>query len=406
VTLDCPGCQSKLKLDPGKLPAGATTAVCPKCKTRILLPGIPPDGSITVQCARCSARLKVIVARLKPGVSKSKCPKCGQSVDLPAAPPGAAAAPPPSPAPSSEAAAAMTRRLDPREMGLVLGGGTPTETGGGEEQMDASASAPISVDAPVPGSLERSSEDLSKLIDEKVDGLAASTVPRAQAPAADAGPEGKAAAEPSAPEIQITRSQTQEPRPDILSRRSPPPSDTGRQVRPGASSSGARSSAARPGKAPSGGFTSPLLGDASPSAPSSSPFMPLLIGGLVSGSAVGGVGAALWSYIPSGFLPVLPETVSAALGARLGAVVVTLLLTVIGALLGGIALPPPGASGGSAISIFRCAVATGMLGLLAGVLLTVLAGGFDPMPTLTWTANLAIAGILTGLIARALSGRG
>ena len=77
MTLDCPGCKSKLKLDPAKLPPGASAAVCPKCRTKILLPGTAGVEDISVQCGRCSTRLKVKVAKLKPTASRSKCPKCG-----------------------------------------------------------------------------------------------------------------------------------------------------------------------------------------------------------------------------------------------------------------------------------------------------------------------------------------
>ena len=71
----------------------------------------------------------------------------------------------------------MTRRLDPRDLGLVLGG-EESASGQRPAAVEPKAAAPISVDQ----SLGESSADLSRLIDEKIEGLGTDTVPTASAP--------------------------------------------------------------------------------------------------------------------------------------------------------------------------------------------------------------------------------
>ena len=381
MTLDCPGCRSRLKIDPAKLPAGATTAVCPKCKTRILLPKAAAAGELTVQCRSCSARLKVSVAKLKPTVTRSTCPKCGQPVELPAAPPEASRpaverqaaahrAPAPQQAPHQEA---MTRRLDARELGMLLGTGPGREGGG----SPAASAAPIQLGEP----MEQSADDLSQLIDERVDALEDTGPTRAQAsrvapPASrpPAPPAGRPAAPPSpgAERLQEEAAQREAPS-DAAVRRSGP----------GRSSSGSR---------PTPEFGSIAAGSGKP--PSSASL--LMVGGGISGSLVGAALLFLGSSLPDGLRPSAPEALGQALGAGLATLLLTMVLSALGGLLGSVALPPQGESAG--VSVFRCTVATTLLGLLAGVLFSLLSGPFQIKAVAGWTGALALAGILTGIL--------
>ncbi len=412
------------------MPAGATTAVCPKCRTRILLPGTAPGGTITIQCSHCSARLRVKVDRLKPEVSESKCPKCSKPVSLPAAPPG-------------EATAAMTRRLDPRELGLVLGG---TEAPSGKRPAAAvpRAAGPISVDQ----SLGESAADLSRLIDEKVEGLGMDTVPTASAPpAAPPAPPGPALTPPAAlsakPPVREPVEETlgaapaapppaptpvaEEPVDEPikvgesseaaeLSVSLPPPSATdagkaeparaARDSRPSASDRRRIPSGSRPAPPPVPTFRQPTprRGGA--------PVAPLLLGGLIGGAALGGATAAAfwWGGIPETFLPTLPETIASAVGPSVGFVILSVVLTAVGTLLGGLASRPAAteesaARGRARVSVFHCFGGAALLGLLGGAMLTVIGGGFQVLPALAWAVELALAGLLAGILARLLAGR-
>jgi hypothetical protein len=403
LNLDCPGCRSRLKLDPAKLPAGATTAVCPKCRTRILLPGTAPGGTITIQCSHCSARLKVKVTRLKPEVSQSKCPKCAKPVSLPAAPPG-------------EATAAMTRRLDPRDLGLVLGR-EEAPSGQRPEAAEPQAAAPISVDQ----SFSESSTDLSRLIDEKIEGLGMDTVPTASAPpAAPPAPPEIAPVHPAASSsehpIQEPISVEEPSEAAELSVSLPPPSapDLGAakphqpvtDSRPSASGARRISSGSRPARRPV-----PTFGRTAPK-PGGAPVPPLMIGGVIGGAVLGGLTAAAfwWGRIPTVFLPTLPEAIASAVGPNVGFVLLSVVLTAAGVLLGGLAFRPSGteesaAQGRSRISVFHCFTGAALLGLLGGAVLTVIGGGFQILPALAWAVELALAGLLAGVIARLLAGR-
>jgi len=387
LTLDCPGCQSRLKLDPSKLPAGATTAVCPKCKTRVLLPTAAAAGEITVQCASCSARLKVAVAKLRPAPSKSKCPKCGQSVDLPAAPPAGASprsgAPPQAGASRSQASQspvtqmisrprpqeappqqqeAMTRRLDPREIGMVIGAGA------GGTGATSSSAAPI----PIGDSTDHSVDDLSQLIDEKVNALEDTGPSRAQKPPAASAP----AAKPGSPEPAAT----------------PAPRS---QAAPAASDATARRSAVA--KSSSGARQAPEFGAiAAGSAKSSSPAKMLGLLGAISGALVGGALVFLSGSLPEPVRLVPPDAVTQIMGPFLAPLIVVVILSAVGGLLGGVAVPPEGQSAG--VSLFRCTVASALLGLLAGVVFTLMAGPFEIMAVAGWTGALLVSGILTGIL--------
>lgn len=407
MTLDCPGCQSKLRLDPAKLPPGTGAAVCPKCRTKILLPGTSPDSDITVQCGRCSARLKVKVAKLRPTASRSKCPKCGNAVSLPAAPASAAspatrvmqASPPPArqskAPPAGMDASAMTRRLDAKEMGVLMGGG-----GEGGPAGSGKAQEPIEDTSPPGEAFHSSSADLGRLIDEKVDALG------------DAKP--KPPPKPLRPG---------EPSVEDLPIEMPPPAEEGIQgdrgeapppARPVSASSSASSRAGR-NRAPSGPGegAAPTFKSVMPAhtrkADGGGRLMPFLLGGVVSGSVVAAALILGRQSIPENLSPPVPEVISQSLGGpSFGLLAVMIALSALAGILASLALPPEGEKS-TGVSLFRCAVAAGLVGLLAGVGIALVRGGSElavmAVPAASWTIALVLAGLLTGLVARVFGSR-
>ncbi len=426
MNLDCPGCRSRLKLDPSKLPPGATAAVCPKCRTKILLPGTASTAEISVQCSRCASRLKVKVSKLKQTPSKSKCPKCGNIVDLPAAPASAGAGgaatqilrPPAGPAPGRPGApppgvdrSAMTRRLDAREMGVLM-------QGQGAQGGDPAQSAPISLDEPPAGTFESSTSDLGRLIDEKVEGLGE----QGEAPPAPARRIGEPSVEdldielPPASGARFARSGAgAAPGPADRAPRSapagapaaPPVRTDDRLAEQAAAPAGAR----RPGSG-SGNRAIPTfsaIASAAP-APGSGPgAFPFVLGGIIGGSLVAAGLILGGRFLPEGFVPPVPEPVAALTRESLGLLALLILLSAISGLLTSFALPPAGEGGEKRVSISRCAIAAGLVGLLAGVGISLIRGGSDlatmSLPTATWTAALVLSGLLTGLVARIFSSR-
>ncbi len=410
MNLDCPGCRSRLKLDPSKLPPGATAAVCPKCRTKILLPGTASTAEISVQCSRCASRLKVKVARLRQTPSKSKCPKCGNAVDLPAAPsaggsrssatqiPGASPPAKP-PQPPGVDRSAMTRRLDAREMGMLM-------QGQGAQAPDALPSAPISLEDPPSGAFESSSSDLGRLIDEKVDALGE----LGEAPP----PQSPRFGESSVEDLAIELSRSGEPMPDA----SPEHHESGARI-----SAGPRAVAeapAPPGAPPAGRRAGSSSGSraiptfsavagAAPRAASGPGAFPFVLGGIIGGSLVAAGLILGGRFLPSGFVPPVPEPISVLTRESLGLLGLLIFLSALSGLFASFALPPAGEGKEGRISIFRCAVAAGLVGLLAGVGIALIRGGADltsmSLPAATWTAALVLSGLLTGLVARVFSGR-
>jgi len=340
----------------------------------MLLPGAAAAAAeISIQCSGCSARLKVSVGKLKPAVSQSKCPKCGGIVHLPAAPGLAAAAPPSVPMPVT----AQTRRLDPREIGRMLGGMTPAAAG----EAAASAAVPLAVEEP----LEHSDLDLGRLIDQKVAGLGedASGKQAAVKPPAAAAP----APAPSVPPAEAISGTTARE----LDRSGPGPSP--RRT----SDSGSR-------RAPQLEQAVPSLTGGSPTRGQSAP---TLVGGVVGGAFVGGVLALVGPLLPQNLIARVPESIAALTGARVGVVLVTVLLAGFSGWLGGMARPPASSSEGDPgppppPSGFRCTVASGLVGLITGIAFSLVQGRMDPLGTLSWFRDLLVAGLLTAPIARAL----
>jgi predicted Zn finger-like uncharacterized protein len=453
LILECPGCKSRLKIDPAKLPSGAGAAVCPKCKSRVLLPGTTATEHLTVQCKSCSARLKVNISRLKPIPSKSKCPKCSSAVELPAAPPGARPVAPPPPAPAAEPPEqeAHTRQLDARELGMLLNppaGGVPGQPGQSAPELSSpsgSSATPIRMDqgSQKAGTFEQSAPDLSALIDEKVNALdgtpsegspaisqAPATVqPQAPAPMPSASASGDSMMPgASSPEIAVDLGeQTTVPPPDrseglpsasdasspaAIPMASPKPavarSVSGSRAVAGSGSAARRRSQSGPRGSSISRSSGPNLGAAirAGSGKKSSPATVLLIGGVVSGSLIGVAILFLAPMLPPAFRPGMPEAITGALGSALTVVLFTVALSALGGLLGGIALPPAeDERSGSRISVFRCTVATTMLGILAGVGFALVPGPFDIMQVISWSAAFLLAGVITSLIGMLLGKR-
>lgn len=130
------------------------------------------------------------------------------------------------------------------------------------------------------------------------------------------------------------------------------------------------------------------------------------MGGVVSGSLMGVAILFLAPMLPPAFRPGMPEVITGALGVALATVLLTVIITALGGLLGGIALPPDDEEGsGTRVSIFRCTVATTMLGLLAGVGFALVPGPFEIMQVVSWSTAFLIAGIMTSLIGMFLGRR-
>lgn len=425
MTLDCPGCHSRLKLDPARLPPGASAAVCPKCRTRILLPGTADTAEISVQCAHCSARLKVKVAKLKPTAIKSRCPKCGGQVDLPAAPAspaggraarmpaadaskpsgrpsapvragaGSAARREPAAAQAAQAAAesAKTRRMDAKEMAMLMSGHASAGSAGGPEPP-----APISLGEPGAATRESSATDLSRLIDEKVDALGDA------APA----PPAPRAGEPSVEDLPLEMPAVEEPPPE---KPAPPPAIANLPEPPRSEHAPPRAKAAAPRK-PAVESRAPTFSSVMPAerrADRSPGVLPTLLGGIVGGVIVWGALFLGRDYLPEGYAPPVLDVVSRIVGGdNFGLLALLILLAGLSGLLAGLATPPAGESG-TRISVFRCTVAAGMVGLLAGVGISLIRGGGDlatiAMPTASWTIALVVAGLLTGAVAKIFAPR-
>ncbi|MBI3450482.1 MAG: hypothetical protein HY049_16390 [Acidobacteria bacterium] len=398
MNLECPGCRARLKLDPARLPPGATTAVCPKCKTRVLLPGAAAaSADISVSCASCSARLRVNVARLKPAPSQSKCPKCGAPVTLPAA---SAATPAAETAPPVSAA---TRRLDPRELGVMLGTVSAAAPGG----MTGQASPPIAVE----DVLAQSDVDLGKLIDQKVDGLGrdASGRQRAVSSPALATPIDKVESIPLAPRAVTTGAPARETAGTASQAGSRDLFEPPRR----ASESGGRSVPDAPRKGSESGARPAPRSDAAPAAhpPSAgSRTMPLLAAGVVGGAVVSALLSVAGGLVPAMIVPRAPEPLIAIVGEKVALVLVMVVLAALASVLSGMARPPAGTDGSesaapSGISAFRSGVAAGLMGLLAGIAISLTRGGFDLLVTLTWTLGMALCGLASAPIASLLMRR-
>ena len=135
-----------------------------------------------------------------------------------------------------------------------------------------------------------------------------------------------------------------------------------------------------------------------------------MLGGVVGGSVVAAAMVLGGQYLPEGISPPVPGFVSDLLGGQsLGLLATMILLSALSGLFASFALPPEGEEGGRGISIFRCAVAAGLVGLIAGVGISVVRGGSDlaamVTPTVSWTVALVISGLLTGLTARIFGSR-
>jgi len=372
LNLDCPGCKSRLKVDQAKLPPGATTAICPKCRTKILLPGAgQAAGDISIQCPACSSRLRVNVSRLKPGISQSKCPKCGGVISLPAAPAS-------QPAPEMPFSA-QTRRLDPREIGGMLAAG------------GAAAATPIAVEEVS----EHSDLDLGKLIEQKLDRLGTGDSGKQAAVARAMNPPPEAAAPVGMAEPPIRGSVARPAAPEMPRRIS----DPGSRISPGDPQRRISDAGARP--APGGEPDLPAIRAASGG------MSHMLFAGAVGGAIVGVLLAVAGPFFPAMLVPHVPEALASLAGQRASLVLVMAGLSVAAALFAGMARPAGSAGSGAGaaveatgVSIFRCAVAAGLMGLLAGVGVSLAAGGFEIVTTLAWTVWSAGAGLITAPIAR------
>lgn len=184
------------------------------------------------------------------------------------------------------------------------------------------------------------------------------------------------------------------------------PPRAARDSRPSASGSRRVSSGSRPAPPPPPTFRQPV-----PRA-GGTPVAPLLLGGLIGGAALGGAAAAAswWGGIPDAFLPTLPEMIASAVGPSVGFVLVSVVLTAVGTLLGGLTSRPAAKEGDAAgkrirVSVFNCFGGAALLGLLGGAVLTVIGGGFQLLPALAWAVVMALAGLLAGLLARLFAGR-
>jgi len=397
LNLDCPGCRARLKLDPAKLPPGATTAVCPKCKTRILLQGATPaSGDISVSCASCSARLRVNVARLKPAPSQSKCPKCGKPVTLPAASSVAPAAAPA--AASVQSLSAATRRLDPRELGVMLG----TISTGAVPGMTAQVSSPIAVEEV----LGQSDVDLGKLIDQKVDGLGkdASGRQRAVPP-----PPAFANSVDAVESIPLATRQAPSGAPSRDFQGAVPPAGPRETSEPPrrASEAGSRQAADLPRKGSESGARPAPRGDVGPAG---SRTIPLLAAGVVGGAIVSAILSVAGGVVPEMLVPRAPDPLISVLGEKLSLVLLMVVLAALASVLSGMARPPAGVDGSESaartgISVFRSAVAAGLMGLIAGIGISLTRGGFDLVVTLTWTLGMALCGFAAAPVAALLTRR-
>jgi hypothetical protein len=341
----------------------------------------------------------VNVSRLKNGVSQSKCPKCGGAVTLPSAPAKA-----PAQAAPEAPVSAQTRRLDPREIGSMLGAG------------DSSRSQPLPI--AVEEVAERSDPDLGRLIEQKVDGLGDETSGKqkvlaaapaaavsASAPRMEPLPLPSRPAPPSLEPIALAREPVQAP--ERMERSAA--GDPSRRI----SGSGSRSAAGGASRRISEPDTRLAPGpdsgiDAPASAAGAGP-LTILIAGVVGGAIVSGALLLAGSALPSMLVPRPPGILISVLGDKLSLVIVTIALAGAAGLFGGAARPPAAtegeAAGARGVSVFRCAVAAGLLGLIAGVLTSLLQGGFDIVVTLVWTVSLALCGLVTAPIASLLSRR-
>ena len=369
MNLECPGCRSRLKVDPSKLPAGATAAVCPRCRTKILLPGsASPGGEISVQCSHCSARLKVNVARLKPGLSESRCPKCGGTVALPAAPQAAPTRPSGSP-PASE----MTRRIDPREIGQILG-----PTGAGRAAAPSSGAPPLSIEERFDGS----DLDLGRLIDSKVEKLGEESGSREAVKPPAPPPEAPPPPPPPAPSAQSA--------PARAAQDASRSSASGSRPRPASLSAPSFSAVSRRPRSASREF---------------------LLAGAVGGAAAGAAMAALGDALMGETLAArVPSWVTSSLGARLGGVLMTIVLSALGTWIAGVVAAPRRSTasqgeGPRAASFARITLVCGIIGLLVGAASWFSTPGGGVNTVLGWTRDLLLSGLLAAFVARALGAR-
>jgi hypothetical protein len=287
---------------------------------------------------------------------------------------------------------AQTRRLDPKELGVMLAAASPTAPAG---QGAPPASAPIALDHP----LEHSDVDLGRLIDERVESLGEDSgknpavAPPGEAPSTpvETAAPVDAAAVTAKPELE--------------------PSFSAMRARGGSRTKAAASTEdPRPSSA-SGSRPSPRFGESIGSRPAET--APGVAGscalaGLASGAITGGVSTLLASSVPALWISAAPAAVSSLTGASLARVVLTVLLSGIAGWIGGVAQAPQTdarAGAGPSISLFRTTAAGFLVGLIAGIAFTLVDGAFDLVPALNWTRDLSVCGLLTAPIARLLSRR-
>jgi hypothetical protein len=303
----------------------------------------------------------------------------------------------------------MTRRLDPREMGILM-----REQAGAAGAGDPSS--PIRMDDTGAGGPEKSGADLGRLIDEKVDALGATTTP---APPQAPSPKG----EPSVidmpiemPPVEPEPSEAAGPAPEIGldAQHRPPPAPS---PQPGAAAdSAARRSGHRDPRSSSASrsaptFRSAISGRTAERATGSRPgLFPFVLGGAVGGSLVSAGLILGKDVLPRELLPRVPEAISTLTsGESLALVAIMIILSPIAGVLACLALPPSGGNGRAGASLFRSTVAAGLVGLLAGVGVAMITGGSDVasmgLITLSWTLSLIVAGLVTGLVARIFASR-
>ena len=136
----------------------------------------------------------------------------------------------------------------------------------------------------------------------------------------------------------------------------------------------------------------------------------MLIGGAIGGAILGVFLAVTGPFFPAMIVPHVPDALSSMAGERATLVAALVGLSLAAALFAGMARPAGSAASGagevpevSGVSGFRCVVAAGLMGLLAGVGVSLAAGGFEIVTTLAWTVWSAGAGLITAPLARRLA---
>ena len=283
--------------------------------------------------------------------------------------------------------------MDAKEMAMMMSAHAAAGSAGGTEQA-----APISLGEPGAEAHESSATDLSRLIDEKVDALGDA------APAHPAPRTG----EPSVEDLPLEMPAHEKAPPE---RPAPPPAIANLPEPPKSEHAPPRGKAAAPRK-PAGEGHAPTFSSVMPAERPSdrSPgVLPTLLGGIVGGVIVWGALLLGRDLLPEGYAPPVLDVVSRLVGGdNFGLLALMIFLGGLAGLLAGLATPPAGEKG-TGVSIFRCTVAAGMVGLLAGVGISLIRGGSDlatmAMPTASWTIALIVAGLLTGAVAKIFAPR-